>query len=68
MHPSNCDASVAALRVHLVDYRPRILEVDLMALEAKGPRCSLSGHEAELVLLLDGSMELELDRKTKNTA
>ena len=54
--------------MHLVDYRPRILEVDLMALEAKGPRCSLSGHEAELVLLLDGSMELELDRKTKNTA
>ena len=39
-----------------------------MALEAKGPRCCLSGHEAELVLLLDGSMELELDRKTKNTA
>ena len=62
------NASVAALRVHPVDYRPRILEVDLMVLEAKGPRCTLSGHVAELVVLLGDSMDLELDRKTKNAA
>lgn len=62
------NARGATLRVHPVDYRARILEVDLMVLEAKGPRCTLSGHEAGLVLLLGDSMDLELDRRIKNAA
>jgi hypothetical protein len=42
------------------DYRATLLDVDLIALEAKGPHCTLPGHADGLVLGLGDCLDIDL--------
>ena len=39
------------------DYRASLIDVDLIALEAKGPHCTMSEHHAGHVLSIDESRD-----------
>ena len=41
------------------DYRATLLDIDLIALEAKGPHCTLPGHADGLVLGLGDCLDLD---------
>ena len=50
------------------DYRARVLDVDLISLEAKGPHCTHPEHAAGGVLGLGDSLDLGDDQVTRQAA